>query len=332
MDESPNLPAPAPESGDAEIFTPLTFGETLDRVLRLVRAHARRFLSATWGSILLMNLLGAGIYGGMLLLMWSCTQQTGGAVNPQRAHQLVALGLLIALPLAIIVLHAMYLFEAQLTQVALGLTASEPVEPRSLWGELFRGRVVALGWLRLLFVGLPLIAVLVLVAGTTALAMAYGHGQMAPGGMFFLFPLWAIGYAGALAYGVWAMISLAFAYPVLFEENRTAWRALWRGLRMTRGVRGRIFLISLVIFAISSAVFLTIELLAVATIGIGMLLVGLLHLPHAAAIAAAAIAGLIFLALYWLCYVLTFAAYVTGFTVLFREQQQRREILGPAAD
>lgn len=336
MDESTNLPAatpePEPPSGDAATFTPLSFGETLDHVLRLVRTHWKRFVASSWGAWLLANLLGGGIYGLFFLLMHRLTQQCGNMPDPQQLMQRLGLCLLISLPLTIIVLHAMYLFEAQLTQVALDLTASAPAEPRSLWGKLFRGRVVALGWLRLLFVGLPMIAVMVLVAGTTALAMAYGHGQMAPGGMFFLFPLWAIGYVGALVYGAWAMISLAFVYPVLLEEERTAWRTLWRGMRATRGVRGRIFLISLVIFAISCALFLLLELIAVATIGIGMLLVGLLHLPHAATIAAAAVAGLIFLILYSVCYILTLAAYVTGFTVLFREQQRRRAALGPMAD
>lgn len=334
MDESPNLPAatPEPPTDAAAPFVPLSFGETLDRVLQLVRTHWKRFVASSWGAWLLVNLLGAGIYGGILLLLWFHTQQSSGALDPGLTHLLLFVGLLIALPLTIVVVHAMFLFEAQLTQVALDLTASEPAEPRSLWGELFRGRVVALGWLRLLFLGLPLVAVMVLVAGTTALAMAYGHGQMAPGGMFFLFPLWAIGYVGALVYSLWAMISLAFAYPVLLEEDRTAWHSLWRGMRATRGVRGRILLISLVICAISCALFLILELVAVATGGIGMLLIGLLHLPHAVAIVAAVIAGLIVLVFYSVCYILTLAAYVTGFTVLFREQQRRRAALGPMGD
>lgn len=328
MDESEHLsaPEPAPEltSGSATGFTPLTFGETLDRVFRLVRTHWRLFAqSSVW--VLVATLVLILVLIALFFAIVHPTALQNQTINdPQKVLALFAAWA----PCLLILYSIFFLFEAVLTRVALRITATEPVETRALpWG-----RALALGWLRGLAIAVPLFAVMVLLGGATAVAAAYGHGQMAPGGVFFLFPLWVIGYVGAMAYAVFAIVSLSFAYPVLLEEDRTAWRSFWRSLPLTRGLRGRIFLVSLVICAISCAAFLAIELLGIATFGIGALLIGLLHLPQAVTVVAGVVAGVLFAALYAVCYVLTFATYVTGFVVLYREQQRRRAALGPAAD
>src|ERR1035437_10255024 len=71
--------------------------------------------------------------------------------------------------------------------------------------------------------------------------------------LFLLIPLIALLFIGAMVYGVIIAMRLSLAFPAALAEGLTAVAALRRSGQLTKGAKGRIFLVLLVVYALGYA-------------------------------------------------------------------------------
>jgi hypothetical protein len=232
--------------------------------------------------------------------------------------------------LASILMIVVYvLFEGAASSAALaanrGSSSSFSEAYGAAWNRL--GRLIWLMVLRALCIAMPIMLVAGVLGGATALAAFGGGANSHPGMAFMLVPLLVLGYLGAMVYSVWMHLRLALAVPACLDKELTAWEALKRSDALTRGAKGRMFLVLLVVYAISYAVIMVLEMvgfmlgtvIALAGslmhfhlaqpwigVGIGFLAVGLIG------------AFLLYMTLSW-------ASYAITFSVLYDDQRLRVE-------
>jgi hypothetical protein len=174
-----------------------------------------------------------------------------------------------------------------------------------------------------------LVIELVMFGGMGLLTAA--HTEISPG-LFFLVPLEVLLFIAAMVYGVIIGMRLSLAFPASLAEGLTARAAITRSGQLTRGAKGRIFLVLLVIYAIGYAAEMAGFLVLAAIIGVGALILAALNvtLASVAGIAAAALAALCFFAFLYLLMALLWAAFSTAFAVLYHDQRLRIEGPPPA--
>ena len=129
----------------------------------------------------------------------------------------------------------------------------------------------------------------------------------------------------ALVVGVIVALRFSLAFPATVFEDLTAWQAIKRSGILTRGAKGRIFLVLLVIYA---ATYLAILLLmsGAALMGaLGFLVFSGMHLhPSTPAFwVLAVLGGIAFLAVMVLFMAASWAGYATTFAVLYNDQRLR---------
>jgi len=121
-------------------------------------------------------------------------------------------------------------------------------------------------------------------------------------------------------YMVLAMIWLSLAYPASIAEDLPAWQAIRRSIAVSRGTRGRIFLAMLVVYAISMAAVLVVELAGIALFAVGALVVVSMHLPEIYGYIGIGIGVLVFLPVLVVAIALTCSAYAVTLSVIYRDQ------------
>jgi hypothetical protein len=309
---------------------PMTFGQILERVSRLVRSRWK-----TLGGIGVAPITGVVMFEALFfgaLYLFGDLKLPATPTNLQRLQWIVIPFDLILIP-AIVVLYGLYYGAA--SYAALQADRDLPVTIaqayRHAWSRL--GRYVWLMILRSLLIGLPFIPIM-LVIGVGALLMAgmAKNGSDSAGVLFVLIPLAVLLYLAAIVYAVFMSLRLSLAYCACVHEGLTARQAITRSGFLTQGAKGRIFLVALVIYAISYAVMMAFYIA-------GFIIAGAVMLAGSAGLSAhdttpfgyAAI-GLAILAaaaiiIFWSA--LLMAAYSASFAVLYRDQCLRRD--GPQA-
>jgi len=139
------------------------------------------------------------------------------------------------------------------------------------------GRYLWLLILSIILLGVPIAVIAALIAaGVLGLQHATG-ARVGLTGAFFLFPLLALLYLGILVCCVLVILRLAVAYPACVEEGLTAWAAIRRSAALTRDAKGRIFLVMLVVYAVTYAVNLVCIALLVAVSALGAMAAMAVH-------------------------------------------------------
>lgn len=224
---------------------PMSLGEVLDRTAHIFRTRFLVYLGI--GGIPAGTTLVFGLASIGLLVWMNALNADEKTFNPQTLVPVGLLGLLglVALP-------------AYLGANALGWAALCHATARTHLGEAItiRGAYSAVwkrGWryvglfllLGLIIVGAPALA---FVGGTflfvmlAALGRASGAGQqVASLAGFGLIALMLV----LLAVAVWLLLRLALVYPSSVVEDLRPWQAIKRGNTLSRGTRGRIFLLLL---------------------------------------------------------------------------------------
>lgn len=301
----------------------MTFGQILERVFRLLRS---RFL--TFAAI------GAIPFGALIVLdaaFFAALALAGTfrhpPVPPDPATMLwIALPLcLLGIPVALAVYGLYYgasSYAAVRVDLGLPVTAGEAF--RHAWSRM--GRYVWLLVLRSLIVALPILVIAVAVGIGVALLGLAAHRDANPIALFLLIPLGILLYLCAMVYAVVMSLRLSLAFPACVQEDLTARQAIRRSGELTQGAKGRIFLMLLLIYAISYAVVMVAYVVSLLIFAVAAL-AGLANM-HAAtplAIGLAVLGAIVFLVLVLLWSAALMAAYSIAFAVFYRDQIVREE-------
>ncbi len=311
-------------------FAPISLSQALDRIWRILSRHFKLFLhmGAIPAAALLVTY--AVMFGGLFMLGFFPLHK-GTPPDPQ---QITAVFFPI-MALAFIPMMIVYaLFEGAASSAALAANRGSQISFSEAYGGAWNrlGRLIWLMILRALCVALPIMLVVGVLGGTTALA-AFGPGANSnPGMAFVLVPLLGLGYLGGMVYAVWMYLRLAFAVPACLDKGLSAWEALKRSNALTRGVKGRVFLVVLVLYAIGCAATIVLEMAGFAIVAVVMLAASLMHIHLAQPWIGV---GIGFLAVgligaFLLYTTLSWASYAVTFSVLYDDQRLRKDVVATA--
>ncbi|MGO9776516.1 MAG: hypothetical protein ACLQGT_05735 [Terracidiphilus sp.] len=228
-----------------EPLRPLNLGEILDRTAQLYRT---RFLVFLGISLLPTGVVLALAFGvGLVVAWWSWAG--AGSISEAAGYVLVAVFAiaitLVALP---IYLAAAALAAAAMNHAVSRMNLGEKTTIRDAYKTVWmRGwRYIGLYLLLALIIGIAPMVVwfsLVIVGGVLAKAASMGGSESG-----FLFGLAAILLVVVLlGYAIWMLLRLALAFPACVVEQIGAWPAVKRSSVLTKGTKGRIFLLYLLV-------------------------------------------------------------------------------------
>ncbi len=300
---------------------PMTFGQTLDRIYRLMRAQLKLFLAVASVPAVAMVAMMAIIFAVAFIPILS---QLPKQPDPALMAGLMIPSMLLILPLSLAV-FALYLAAAihAAMQANLGLT----VTFREAYAVASKriGRYLWLTILIYIIAFLPILLLELLIFGATGL-LSTNNAEPNPA-LFLLIPLIALLFIGAMVYGVIIAMRLSLAFPAALTEDLPAVAALRRSSQLTQGAKGRIFLILLVIYALGYAAEMVGFMALAAVIGIGALIMAAcgVQMPSAAGITGLVLAGLLLCAFLFLLSALLWSAFSTALAVLYHDQRLRKE-------
>jgi uncharacterized membrane protein len=315
----------------------MTFGQILDRTYKVCRANIKLFLSiASVPSVAVLVMLVA-IFACMAPMIFSqiaAAQASDGAppsLSPGMLPSVFAGVLLVVLYPLIFAVSALYMPAASYaaTQADRGVKVT--------FGNAYRvarthfWRYLWLLVLPALYVIVPLIVIAIIV-GVGAVLLHLGNSNTDPATMFFLIPLVGLLYLGLIVYCILLMLRFALAYPASVEEGLTAWGALQRSASLTKGAKGRIFLVLLVVYAVMYAVNLVfiMAFMFVAAIVGGIALMAHVSQGSPAFFILIGLAALGYVLVLVACTTISYAAYTTTLAVVYHDQRLRKDSLPPA--
>jgi hypothetical protein len=228
---------------------PLTLGEILDRTVQLYRRNFLLFAGISTLPAAFMVLAFGGI--GILLSTQSASLKSGG----QQGAIVLVLVLIAALLIGIPLVLAMFSLALGASNYAvLHASRDEKVTIRASYGYAFRHFWRYLGILfmqaLLAFVVPYLVFLAIFTVGSilaTLLAKS-GTGTALQGLFIFLLVILVIALMVACIY-LWLRFSLAFAASV--AEDKKIWPSMERSSQLSKGTRGRIFVMFLLVSVLS---------------------------------------------------------------------------------
>jgi len=229
----------------SETLRPSTLGEILDRTVQLYRRNFLLFAgvaSLPMGTLLAFGAIGGGLFG------LAAVAARGTPLSDAFAGIVLALFLAVALP---VYLAAGVFSCAGLTQAAVSTHRGEMLTIRAALKSVTPRFWTYLGFLLLEFifaVAIPgaifgsVFAVLIYLASQAGLGAAAGLGFLA-----FL-----VAVMGVVVI-IWCALSLAIGLPVCVVELKGPWTSLERAWKLSKGTRGRIFVLILLIIVLDIA-------------------------------------------------------------------------------
>jgi hypothetical protein len=238
---------------------PLTLGEILDRTTRLYRHNFWTFAGVA--AVPMVAMFGVGVpfgaaMGFMGVFKTGQTTITGAVIG------LIALAVLIGLP---VLLVASVVSQASLTKTAIGTHMGQKIKVReaikSVWPRFWNylGLIVMLA---LLVVMVPSVVIFLSVAGYGALSI------LVRGGAAFFMALVILIVTAALVYMVWRWLCYCMAMSACIVEEKNAWQSIRRANLLSKGTRGRIFVMYLLVMAIAFVIAMIADILMLIVIAI----------------------------------------------------------------
>jgi hypothetical protein len=306
----------------------MTFGQILDRIYRLIRSQLKLFIGIA--SVLAAAYLLIIALAGAIIFVPILTQQQ---TNPDPAviFRIIIPVILVTLPLNLAI-FAFYL--AASIYAALQANLGVVVTFREAYGLAWK-RIGHYLWLLFLAYIIAFLPALVLeLVMFVPMALFASHQTTPPTTLFILLPLEMLLFIAALVYGVIMAMRFSLAFPASLAEGLTARAALRRSGQLTKGSKGRIFLVLLVIYALAYGAEMAGVMGLAVVFGIGVLAAMALHI-HLASVAG--IAGIVLFALCCLAFIflwmaLLWSAFSTAFAVLYHDQRLRKDGLLPVAE
>ncbi|HKD61450.1 MAG TPA: hypothetical protein VKB47_13395 [Terracidiphilus sp.] len=298
-----------------EQLHPLTLPEILDRTAQLYRARFLIFLGIGMIPAGTVFVFAAGIFA---FIAWmGANARTGGSTADVLVWVFLGLMLILVLPvgLAASALGAAAMSDAS-ARMFLGETITIRNAYRTAWQRGWRYM-----WLyalqALVIAGAPAAVFLVGIIGMTMSRLISGPaGADSPllGGLAFLLILALAVFAG------WMLLRLCLAFPACVVEQTTAWKALKRGVLLSRGTKGRIFVLYLLGIVLNQVLVMGVTIPAIIVLA---LVPGLQGPAHAQT------AGMVMLFVTWGAYfavrALTKPIYGIAITLFYFDQRIRKE-------
>lgn len=312
---------------------PMTIGQILDRTWRLLKSQWKLYVALGAVPMGAMVLLEAGLIGGLFAAGLFPTLAKSGPLPPAENARL---GMIMA-PL-IVVLDAVFLVIYAWYQSAACYAALEANGGReTTFGESMRqagrrvGRYAWLGFVKAVCIGFPLMACAALMGAIIAFSAATRHGMPSSADILFVL-LFALTFIAVPVYGIWMALKLSLAFPACIRENLTAIESIKRSNKLTRGAKGRVFVVMLVVYALTYAVMMAVEIAGMIVFMIGSLVVVALHVHWNAVLIGVCIAvgGLAVLALFLVLTGLSLGAVAIALAVLYDDQRARLEPVAQA--
>lgn len=301
----------------------MTFGQALDRVFKLMKAHIKVFVAIASIPAAVYAAFFAVLTVGLLVVIQPWHKFDSGRSTPHLALELTLfIGLMLIAQFAVLFAYALYEPAASFAalQFDAGVTVTFREAYRRAWADF--GRYLWLLILKGLIVSGPIFLLFLAIGCGMALVALHGNGHPDPNIMFLMVPLIVLFYAFAAVYLVLALIWLAFSYPACIAENLTAAQSIARSVRLTKGVRLRIFLLALVIYAISYAAGLVIECVLGLVGGVAFVLGIALHLAvNPWGFIGIGLAAILLFVVCFFYVAISWAGYTAAFAVLYRNQR-----------
>jgi hypothetical protein len=303
----------------------MTFGQIFDRTYRLMRANLRLFLGIAAVPSLAILLVFLPVFGLMLIAL--APQLRGQTGSPETFPAILA-GICIMIgELMLPLIYALYMPAAShaATQADLGVAVTFSEAYAVGWRRF--GRYL---WLMILCVLCILVPVLacVLVVGLGAILMHFAmSGNSGPLAAFLLFPLGLLLYMALAVYSILIILRFSLAYPACVVEGLPAWASLKRSALLTKGAKGRIFLVLLVVYALTYAVSLVCTFAFFAVGALAALVAVLAHVTQGspAFVPLICLAVLGFLLVMIISCMFSYAAFTTALAVLYHDQRLRKD-------
>ena len=312
-----------------QAYVPKTFGQILDRVFRLVRANFKLFVG-------IAALPPAVMYAVLAFLaavvLWPLLTALPQNPSPDELQHLVfvMVPIFVVFTLIYLPLFGLYLAAASFASVQAdcGMKATLRQSYAVAWGHA--GRYALLLILLYVICFSPAVVIELVMFGGLGL-MAFHKAQPNPA-IVVLFPFLSILQMAATVVGFIVALRFSLAFPACVFENLTAWQAIKRSGVLTRGARGRIFLVLLVIYAATY--------LAVLVLLFGASLVGALgyfavsgmdlHLSTFTTWVLVILVVIAFLAVLVIFMAASWAGFLTALAVIYNDQRLRTDLPIPA--
>jgi magnesium-transporting ATPase (P-type) len=246
----------------SETLRPSTLGEILDRTAQLYRRNFWLFAGVAAlpiGVIIAMTALGTALVFSVPGV------RDGYSTSPVIPILTVALLVLLVVP--VYITAAVYSY-AGLTEAAAGTYRGEKI---SIRGALKSARPWF--WRYLWFIILQGIVVAFIpaaIAGGAVGALFYGEhitgGNLATAALFG-FMVFVVVVAAIVAI-IWLVLGYSLSIAVCVVEKKPAWESLQRGWNLSRGTRGRIVVMFLLVFALAMVVSMIAAIPSLIVIGV----------------------------------------------------------------
>jgi len=322
-----------PSSAPLLTVLPMTFGQALDRVFRLLKGNWKVLLRIA----LVPSTIMAASFVPLVGFFIGIVQPWRDAPRPAPLAGSVIGLLLVAMVIAQMAMLVAYaLYQPAASYAALQADAGESISFRGAYGRAWMkvGRYLWLMMLKGIIAAAPTIVFAAMVGGAVLILTMHGNGHLGPSGaMLLLFPLIILLYTLSEAYMILALIWMAFAFPASIQEDLTAAASIVRSVRLTKGARVRIFLLGAVIYAICYVAALVVECILGLVGGLAVIAGMALHVAMNPwgyiGIGIALMCLLAFLILWVAC---SSAAYSVAFAVLYRNQRMCEQGMTPLGD
>ena len=231
----------------SETFRPSTLGEILDRTALLYRRNFWLFAGVAAlpiGTVLAFTAIGGGLYAAA-----KGTFKSANLADPA----VIALIVLVALIAVPVYIGAGVFSSAGLTQAAASTHRGEKITIRGAFKSI-RPRFWIYLWFLILqgiVVGVIPAAIAGVVAGPLIYLASQAGSGLAAGAAIGLVVFFV--FAAALGVIVWLVLGYSTGLSVCVVEQMPAWESLKRAWKLSQGTRGRIFVMYLLVIALSIA-------------------------------------------------------------------------------
>lgn len=231
-----------------EPLLPMTLGEILDHTAQLYRS---RFLVFLGISLVPTGVtLALAFVTGLVVAWWSLRGANSVSVGTGYAlvgFFTIALSL-VALPILLAAMaHSAAAMNHAVSRIHLGETATIRDSYKTVWRRGWR--FIGLYLLQVLIIGVaPMVVWFLLFFLAAILAVVAKKAGIETLESGFLIGLTAVLVIIALAgYAIWMLLRLSLAFPACVVEQIGAWTSIKRSSDLSKGTKGRIFLLCLLV-------------------------------------------------------------------------------------
>jgi MFS family permease len=227
---------------------PLTLGEILDRTAQLYRRNFITFASVS--AVPMVATFAVFVPIGVAMAYMGIFNPTHPTPSTGSLVALFSVAGVIGVPMALV---AAVVMQVALTKTAIGAHMDQPLRVRealkSAWPRFWR-YVWLLILLGLLVGFIPFAAIVGVFAAIPSAAKGFLVGFLV-----------VVLFIAAFVYMVWRWLCYSLAMPACIVEEKTAWQSIKRSNSLSKGTRGRIFVMYLLMFAILIVISIVVDVI-----------------------------------------------------------------------